>query len=61
MLVLKLRRDQSARIGPHVVVTCVKNEAGALVLAITAPPEWKISREEHLTDGAATNDRPSDS
>lgn len=51
MLILKLRRGQSARIGPQVVVTVVRNEDGALVVGIEAPTEWKISRQTQLPEG----------
>lgn len=43
-LTLKLRRGDSISIGPHVVISCVKDEEGALVLAIMAPGLWEITR-----------------
>lgn len=60
MLVLKLRRGQAARIGPSVTVTVVRNEEGALVIGIDAPPEWKITHTSNpnLTDGPVHHAKP---
>lgn len=48
MLVLKLRRGDKARLGPDIVVTCVRTLEGALVLAIDAPRELRITREPRV-------------
>lgn len=59
MLVVKRRRDQVLRIGPDVEVTVVKIEDGAVTLGITAPRDWRISRDNPESDGAdTTNAQP---
>jgi sRNA-binding carbon storage regulator CsrA len=39
-----------------VQVTVVAIEQGAVTLGVTAPPEWKISRDTPESDGAASQD-----
>ena len=52
MLLLKRRRDQVVRIGPDVTVHVIRIEDGAVVLGITAPPQFRVSREQSQSDGA---------
>lgn len=45
MLVLKLYRDQRARVGPHVVLHVLRVGEHWVKIGIDAPPEWLIGRE----------------
>lgn len=45
MLLLNCRLDQVLRIGHDVQVRVIRTHGGTAILAITAPPAWRIRRE----------------
>ena len=46
LLILSRRADQSIRIGPDILVTVERIQAGKVSLSIRAPRELAVNREE---------------